>query len=77
MPLDYEYLFLLIYISAFLGLFTLSLSLFFNIISALLVSPFLSTVAFFTERKESCSFAIEYFLGMFDTSLQGNYQKGA
>ena len=52
-----------------LGLFTLSISLFFDINSALRISVFLSTIKFFTERKESCFFVVEYFLGMFGTSL--------
>jgi len=52
-----------------LGLFTLSISLFFDVIPTLLVPLFLDTIKLLIDRKECCFFGVEHFLYMFGTSL--------
>jgi hypothetical protein len=74
--LDYKYLFLLAFFSAFSdcvdlkywgAVFTFDFSAL--CISSLLVSRFLEIISFFSDKEESCYNSIEYFLGIFGTGL--------
>jgi len=54
--------------SEVLELFTLSMSLFFDFISFLLLSLFVDIISFFSDEG-CCSFSIQYFLGIFGSRL--------